>query len=276
MNDFDPTKLTVEQLIQVRDYILEKGLFSHHLLKDRGVRPHKMRFIAHTLDWSKTNTQLSRENGVSINCIRMWRNQLGKPNPTQPERAYRPPRRALPRKGADVDWEAIDWANKHDGLIAAETGFTREFIRQKRARLGKPKVYSWELRFRRFQETFAGVKELTFGECRARFPDVKTKVTWEDFCLRAGITPVKGEPGWPKKYPWELLDFRLPSAVLADIWGMNPGLISTRRSLKSLDPPLVTAHTSIESWPQEVIQILTEQTAKATEYSKTKSNGAAS
>lgn len=228
--DFDPRKLTVEQLLQVRDLLIELRMLRKG---DTAVRPavrtpRKPKEWWAALDWTKSTTALAREHGLNIGTVRIWRIKLGQPE-VKDDRVHRPTLTLPQRPRVKPETYAhLDWANKPDAELAREVGLTRERIRQIRARLGHPRAHAWALKFERFKKKFEGRTELTFEDARKEFPMCNT--TFLDYCARCGIkTPVRGT-GPPTRYPWHLYDWRLPSKILGGIWKHNPGSIANHRS----------------------------------------------
>lgn len=88
-----------------------------------------------SVDWSKQNSVIAKELGHEYYTVQYVRNKLGKPksschhaHPKQPDRI----RKTL------ADFAKLDFANTTDAELARQTGYSREYMRQVRKRLGLP------------------------------------------------------------------------------------------------------------------------------------------
>lgn len=225
--DFNPRNLTIDQLLQVRDLLLELKLLRR---RDLGPpNPHKPEEFWMGLDWTKSNTALAREHQLNTATISAWRHKLGHPNPVTRDIERRPPLQKGTKKSKLTDYSHLDFANKSDATLAKEMGVSRELMRQVRARLGLPRRTHWQIKFDNFKEHFKDRKELSFAQCRAEYPACPTETIFEDYCVRLGIEildPIRAMRRWP----WHLVDWRISNKMLAEIWDANPGVFSNNRS----------------------------------------------
>lgn len=257
--DFDPRKLTVEQLLQVRDLLIEL-----RMLRAAGVgvgaRPRKPIEWWAALDWTKSNTALAREHKLNVTTVGNWRLSLGHANPTQRDAEHRPPLQKAAEN--EVDYSHLDFANKSDATLAKEVGVTREYMRQVRAKLGLPRRTHWQLKFEKFKEHFKDRKMLSFQQCLDEGCTCRAESTFEDYCVRQGIeiiAPMQEVRRWP----WHLIDFRLSNKVLAEIWDANPGVFSNWRSSHGKPAAALRAYKVV---PPEFLPLIEKQKRVAAEW----------
>jgi hypothetical protein len=181
-------------------------------------------------DWSKSNSAIAREQKIDPNSVRHWRIQLGKPL-VQRDYKYVPKVVPLPV----VDWEAADW-NKPDIQLAKETGYTRERVRQIRAKLGKSRRYVNDIKYERFLEMFKGVTSVRVNDVidKAGISDA----TARKYCGRAGIKLDGLRELTSTVHPWNLMNFQLPNKLLGEIWLCDKGTIANHRCNHQLGKPV--------------------------------------
>lgn len=171
-------------------------------------------------DWSKSNTEISRETGVQITTIARWRKTLKKP---PVPRAYMVIYKDIITR-QKMDLTLADW-DKADVEIAKAIGCTREYIRQKRAELGKPKRRWTDLKYERFMAAMDGIKEISYEEARKKLPGL-IHHSFRRWCGRGGITIDWKRTHAPYVRPWDQMNWKLPNKLLAEIWG--DGMIPAR------------------------------------------------
>lgn len=259
--DFDPRKLTVDQLIQVRDLLIELQMLrrSDTKVRPQVMTPHRPLEWWAALDWTKGNTGLAREHKQNVGTVRNWRIKLGRPEVAD-DIVHRPTLLRPERQCVKIEKYAhLDWANKSDSELAKEVGITRERIRQIRARLGHPRAQSWALKFKRFKEKFKGRTELTFEDARKEM--LMCKETFLDYCARCGIKTPMPKRGGPVLHPWHLYDWRLNDKILGAIWERNPNSMANHRSAYGKPRPLF-----VRGQPDEFLPLIEEQKRVAAEW----------
>jgi hypothetical protein len=93
-----------------------------------------------------------------------------------------------------------------------------------------PKIYAYELKYKAFAESFAGVKECCYPEARLKWPHL-SKVTFRRYCQKAGIMVVRKSSSAPQgKWPWAKMDWRLPNKLLSVLWKVPGHKIAMWRS----------------------------------------------
>ena len=128
----------------------------------------------------------------------------------------------------DVDWKSVDWSQPNIRL-SESIGCTRELIRQKRAKLGKPKSSVYERKFRGFLAFLKGRDRATPRDF-ARFGI--SYMTGRRYLRRAQklYEPTPRNEWRRKVSPRLLMNWELPNVLLDAIWGVRKGTCATYRS----------------------------------------------
>lgn len=174
-------------------------------------------------DWTLSDTQLSRVTGISLAYIgrlrlRCGKAPIGRTHPTRSALFTKPVPRKMP-----TDWNAIDWV-KPDILIADETGFTREYVRQQRNMLNKPESpCKGGVKFYDFYVRFNGRAEMTYEEVRGVLP--VSEPTFRKYCAQLDIRVIQPERDKRCLYPYDLMNFNLPNILLEKIWRIPYGSV---------------------------------------------------
>jgi hypothetical protein len=212
-------------------------------------------------DYSKSDTEIAREHKLDLGTVKKFRRYLGKPSVPRDEHIiYKEPLASY-----QTDWAALDW-NRCDYDIAKEAGCTREYIRQKRAKLGLPKLYAYELKYKAFAESFAGVKELTYPEARMKWPRL-SGMTFKRYCQKAGIKVVRKSSAPQGKWPWAKMDWRLPNKLLSVLWNVpNNKVAMWRSNHPNVERSLFTFWASNGAIPTRYREMVEAQRALAEEH----------
>ena len=166
------------------------------------------------LDWSKSNSQLSRETGASISSIKKLRHKYGVGAPTQTDHSHLPPMQPAQKHSEKLkQYENWDW-KRPDIVIAREKGLTRERVRQIRVQLGKPKCLFHHFKYEAFLNTFKGQKEISEAEAKEKLglsPQLLQK-----YCRMSGKTKTRAPFIYTSSY--RLMNFDLPNIILKRCW----------------------------------------------------------
>ena len=127
-----------------------------------------------------------------------------------------------------VDWESLDWSQPNIRLSEC-IGCTREFIRRKRAELGKPKLSAYEKQYREFVDFLKGRDWATpkdFAHFGIRH------ATGRRYLLRAQkkYKPTPRTEWRRNASPRSLMNWELPNRLLDEIWAILKGTSATWRS----------------------------------------------
>ncbi len=159
-----------------------------------------------------TDSALAREKGVSPEAVSKYRPLLNKPKVTK----------------FNIDWKSLDWSQPNIRL-SERIGCTREFVRQKRAKLGKPKLSVYENQYQEFVDFLKGRDWAT----RKDFANFGISyMTGRRYLLRAQkkYSPAP-RTGWRHRAcPCSLMNWELPNLLLDEIWRIRRGTSATYRS----------------------------------------------
>jgi len=142
--------------------------------------------------------------------------------------------RQLQRATNIAKWRAMDWS-KQDGDLAVEMRLSKERIRQIRMLVGAPKsinhrkVRKHVREFQWCKENLNKLKWLSVPEVRQKYGLRIAQSTSLYLFLRRHL---RGS-----KYPWHLVNFDLPSAVLDRIWRLPHNLAASNRSRNKRQNP---------------------------------------
>lgn len=262
----DITKLTLEEIDDLRDQLAARGLIRRQRVTVNGIseagykvgRPRQLDYEA--LDWSKSDTAIARDNKVSVGSIRRMRSVLGKP---RAQRDYLvQPKIGMPEfsNNGKLHPDRIDWSMT-DAELARKHSVTREYVRQFRAKCGQPRVYHSECQYNRFVAAFSGVKELTHQEARLKFPKM-SRSHFLKCCARSNIVVAKKTKS--SLHPWDRMNWELPNVILGRIWGIKSGQVASRRHRHGIPEP------KFRSWigkiPADYIAPVEQEQQKAKDY----------
>jgi hypothetical protein len=180
------------------------------------VKPNKFGYIDSSgFDWTLSNSELARAHGHSISAIRIIRIKGG--HPKCAKRTYCPfPKVTRPkRQRPTIDWLSLDW-DKPDVLLSNEINVSREYVRQKRAELQKPKRPKWLVKYEEWKANIGGIMEITNAQGMAA--GCSNYQTLYKYCHRAGVTLIHSKYRPQNALPWSKLDWSLPNKVLKAIW----------------------------------------------------------
>jgi hypothetical protein len=151
----------------------------------------------------------------------------------------RPALRQLKRKALMAKWSKVDWS-KQDCKLADEMGLSRERIRQVRQRLGAPKS-THPGRKRKFAQALQWAKDnleklrgLSGAEVARKYNRSRSS---RHGALYEFLKPFLRDGRIIRKYPWHLMDLRLPNRDLEHIWRLPNYGLSKYRWKKRHPPP---------------------------------------
>lgn len=186
-------------------------------------------------NWNQSNSELAREHAIPIHVVIKKRRQLGN---ASPKRAPRPTMDGKPRLTRaprfKIDWKSLDWSQPNIRL-SERLGCTREFVRQKRAELGKPKLSVYGNRYKKFvdflkERDWATRKD--FATCGISY------MTGRRYLLRAQKN-YRPAPRTERRHTASTcpgMNWKLPNLLLDEIWGVRKGTSATYRSRMGMPP----------------------------------------
>ena len=188
-------------------------------------------------DWTKSNEQIMRETGADYGVVQKLRIRCG--NLPNPKKEWHHSAISLPPSSDKPDmWAGVDWENTIDAEIARCVGVSRERVRQMRNKLNKPKCYLGDLKIRALEKEFPGRKRLSFNEAIKKVPNMSPQ-GFAIYCKKLGIEVEKTITIRAKqKTPWHLVNWALPTQLLAEIWKRKYGVVANCRSYGGRPPPL--------------------------------------
>lgn len=212
---------------------------------------------AKTWDWSQSNAEIARKNQVDVNVVQKWRAKLGMP-PGPRDLIPQPPV-IVPK--ITIDHSQWDWT-RPDIEISRAVGLSRERIRQIRAKLGKPKVTTYQVKYQKFLDMAAGRKELLL---RQHQEFQLSQKHFRVYCARAGIkciwTPCQYEC---RKYPMNLMNWDLPAKLLQDIWKVPDRYVSVWRCNHGIRK--AKFRSTKGNYPHRYAHLVWQERRKAEEY----------
>jgi hypothetical protein len=131
-----------------------------------------------------------------------------------------PSRQQLRGKAFFAKWSSVDWS-KQDAELAAETGLSRERIRQIRQLVGAPKsphhgrVRKSAGALRWAKDNLDNLKGLSAAELGRKYG---LSPHWRVGPLYQFLKPVLRDGRFIRKHRWDLMNFRLPNRDLERIW----------------------------------------------------------
>ena len=181
-----------------------------------GIDPDRYAY-AKDWDWTKSNTDLSREHGTTIATIRNIRERLAKP-----------PGVSTFKAAVRAERQAWNWCLS-DAELARQHSVSRERIRQIRAELGMP---SSPERRKQFDSDAKALFLLWVnGRKSIRQVDAVKAGHHADrirrWCREEGI--LRERLTYKGKYPWEQFNWELPNWALSKVWQTPTGVVGSRR-----------------------------------------------
>jgi hypothetical protein len=253
-------------------------------------------------DWTKSNSALAFEHGVSPWLVTKYRRLLGKPVSIKTSkwikidvsgwdwslqsmelarqhklsvgdvyklRVYHhapPPIKPLLVRPAAPDVVPVRWDSldwdKPDVQIAAELGRTRERVRQARAQLGKPRRTKHQKKFEAFVAALNGKTQITTKDIAATGV---SHTTGRLYVAKAGLVYVPSRGRYKCRPEWAHMNFCLPNGILSDIWRIPYSVVANYRCGMGLPSPEWRKRWKTGIPPEHQAEVDAER-AKAAEF----------
>jgi len=155
-------------------------------------------------------------------------------------------------KAKASSWNSVDWT-KRDIDLASELGVSRERVRQVRKQRG----ISRSIYHRRSSQYLLCRKEIHGIQSDVplmTMPELSEKLRCSTPLIRRllaefGLKSMRSK----RRIPWEVLDFRLPSMILAEIWGVHWVRVFEYRREHGMRRPLIDRRCD-QKVPAELVE----------------------
>jgi hypothetical protein len=148
-------------------------------------------------------------------------------------------RKAARHQAFLANWSNVDWS-KQNCELADKTGFSQEYIRQIRQRVGAPpanhpgrqRVTAKVLQLAK--DNLDRIKGLSWAEVERQY---SLGSHWRSGLPHEFLKPFLRDGRLHRKHPWHLMNFRLPNSDLERIWRLPYNMAGSYRCRKKLPLP---------------------------------------